>query len=109
MDPDSGQDRTWKFKYLYALEDCSACVTYRAEILDEPRAGEGIVIKFVTRYGEEGHRFLEQHGCAPILHYFGPLPDGGDSCGNIWPGATGSPQLYCGPFANGCHGIYRPF
>ena len=38
MDPDSGQDRTWKFKYLYALEDCSACVTYRTEILDEPRA-----------------------------------------------------------------------
>jgi hypothetical protein len=97
VDPNSGQDRTWKFKYLYALEDCSVCVTYRAEILDEPRAGEEIVVKFVTRYGEEVHRFLEQHGHAPKLHYFGPLRDGGDSCGNIWPGATGSPLLHGGP------------
>lgn len=98
VDPDSGQDRMWRFKYLYALENFSACVTYLGEILDEPRMGEQIVVKFVTRYGEEVHQFLEQRGHAPKLHYFGPLRNGGDSYGNIWPGAKSSPLgLHFGP------------
>ena len=98
VDLDSGEERTWKFKYLEALEDCSACITYRAEILDVPRAGEAIVVKFVTRYGEEVHRFLEESGHAPKLYYFGPLRDGGNSIGNIWPDATiPLPGLHFGP------------
>ena len=98
VDPDSGQERIWRFKYLYALENCSACVTYLGEILDEPRMGEQIVVKFVTRYGEEVHRFLEQRGHAPKLHYLGPLRNGGDSYGNIWPEVTVPPPgLHYGP------------
>jgi hypothetical protein len=99
VDPASGQEREWKFKYLDAFEDCSACVTYLAEIIDEPRCGEKIVVKFVTRYGEEVHRFLEEGGHAPKLYYLGPLRDGGkNSSGNIWPDATiPHPGLHLGP------------
>jgi hypothetical protein len=50
----SQDNRTFRFRNLTPLEDDAACVTYLATMLDENLrdAGEKVVVKFVTRYGE---------------------------------------------------------
>ena len=66
-----------RIRYLASLEEDPACVTYLAEICDEPDITEDpvkVVVKFVARYGEEVHEFLARHGHAPALRYCGPLP-----------------------------------
>ncbi|KAF8871583.1 hypothetical protein BD779DRAFT_1652902 [Infundibulicybe gibba] len=60
------------FAYTKMLEDDSACVTYQAKIIGEADSPD-IVVKFVTRYGEEVHKFLAGHGHVPKLRYCGPL------------------------------------
>jgi serine/threonine protein kinase len=60
------------FEYLKMLEENDpACVTYKAKISEE----DIIVVKFVSRYSEEVHKFLAAKGHAPRLRYYGPLSD----------------------------------
>ncbi|KAL0572158.1 hypothetical protein V5O48_009805 [Marasmius crinis-equi] len=55
-----------------ALEkDEAQCVTYLAK---EKESREEVVVKYVTTYGEDVHRFLADKGHAPALRYCGPLP-----------------------------------
>jgi hypothetical protein len=61
-----------QFKYTKMLEEDAVCVTYRAKICDQVDSPD-IVVKFVTRYGEEVHKFLADHNYAPRLRYCGPL------------------------------------
>ena len=84
-----GQVQTRRFRYLNPLEECSACVTYLAEIRhdgdDDGMLTEKIVVKFVAQYGEEVHRFLAEEGHAPKLRYFGPLlREDGTSAERSW-------------------------
>jgi serine/threonine protein kinase len=73
--------QTITFAYLGPLQSYATCVTYEAEIIkvsagcqDLPFAqGSHIVVKIVSRYGEDVHRFLEKHGFAPVLHYIGKV------------------------------------
>ncbi|KAF8869084.1 hypothetical protein BD779DRAFT_1682620 [Infundibulicybe gibba] len=60
------------FAYVKMLEEDPACVTYQAKIMDEADSPD-IVVKFVTRYGEEVHEFLADHDHAPKLWYCGSL------------------------------------
>lgn len=57
------------FEYLNMLENDAACVTYKAKISEE----DVIVVKFVSRYSNEVHKFLAAEGYAPKLRYYGPL------------------------------------
>jgi hypothetical protein len=58
------------FEYLEALEKNEpTCVTYKAK----SSAGEFIVVKFVSRYNPEVHKFLADKGHAPRLRYYGQL------------------------------------
>jgi serine/threonine protein kinase len=60
------------FEYLKTLEENDpACVTYKAKISEE----DIIVVKFVSSYSEEVHKFLAAKGHAPRLRYYGPLPN----------------------------------
>ncbi|KAI0245532.1 hypothetical protein BJV78DRAFT_1262434 [Lactifluus subvellereus] len=67
------------FKYLKALEDDPACVTYLAKISQgdvtslATGGGDKVVIKFVASYGVGVHKFLVQRGWAPALRYYSPL------------------------------------
>jgi hypothetical protein len=72
----SEDNRTFHFRYLSALEDDVACVTYLAMMLGENSqdTGEKLVVKFVARYGEQVHRFLAEQAHAPALRYYGPIP-----------------------------------
>ena len=73
--------QTITFAYLGPLQPYATCVTYKAEIIKVPAGCQGlpfaqgshIVVKFVSRYGEDAHRFLEKHGFAPALHYVGKV------------------------------------
>jgi hypothetical protein len=73
----AGDGTETRFRYLNALEDHTTCVTYLAEITDQNGNAAGtpvkLVVKFVTSYGEEVHRFLANRGWAPNLRYYGPL------------------------------------
>ena len=62
-----------RFRFLQSLEEDAACVTYLAEILEASGESQKVVVKFVTRYGQEVHQFLARRGHAPTLRYFGPL------------------------------------
>ncbi|CAA7260909.1 unnamed protein product [Cyclocybe aegerita] len=60
------------FQYLEFLEERDDCVTFRAKITS---SNEPVVVKFVSAYGAEVHRFLAEKGHAPRLRYYGPLPN----------------------------------
>ncbi|KAH8992599.1 hypothetical protein EDB86DRAFT_2932241 [Lactarius hatsudake] len=69
-----------QFRYLTSLEEDPACVSYLAEIPNEPSTTRDsdpvkVVVKFVSRYGKEVHEFLARKGWAPTLRYYGPLPE----------------------------------
>ena len=84
-------------RYLASLEKDAACVTYLAEICDEPgmtRNPVKVVVKFVARYGEEVHEFLACYGYAPALRYCGPLPKTKLS-GISGPAQSATPGLLC--------------
>ena len=86
-----------RIRYLASLEKDAACVTYLAEICDEPgTTGDPVkvVVKFVARYGEEVHEFLAHHGYAPALRYCGPLPKTKLS-GISGPAQSATPGLLC--------------
>jgi hypothetical protein len=59
------------FQYISALENDTACVTYLAETIGDPKK---VVVKFVAKYGKKVHEFLAQRGHAPKLLYCGPIP-----------------------------------
>jgi hypothetical protein len=65
------------FRYVRSLEDHPMCVTYLAEIVNQDGTTgdkpDKVVVKFVTKYGTDVHRFLADHGFAPTLRYHGPL------------------------------------
>ena len=61
-----------KFTFVRALEDDAGCVAFRART--EGVEPQNIVVKFVSRYGVNVHKFLASRELAPQLHYFGPLP-----------------------------------
>jgi len=79
--PCNGQNIT--FSYLGPLQTHPTCVTFKAKITDMPtgstckdlRKGSTVVIKFVSIYGEDVHRFLEDHQVAPALYYVGKVPE----------------------------------
>ena len=85
-----------RIRYLASLEKDAACVTYLAEICDEPVTGDPVkvVVKFVARYGEAVHKFLARHGYAPALRYRGPLPETKLS-GISRPAQSATPGLLC--------------
>jgi len=86
-----------RIRYLASLEKDAACVTYLAEICDEPGTTRGpvkVVVKFVARYGEGVHGFLADHGYAPALRYCGPLPKTKLS-GISGPAQSATPGLLC--------------
>lgn len=73
--------QTITFRYLEPLQPHATCVTYKAEIIKVPpgcqglpfKEGSHVVVKFVSRYGEDVHRFLEKRGFAPALFYVGKV------------------------------------
>ncbi|KAH9171271.1 hypothetical protein EDB89DRAFT_2243611 [Lactarius sanguifluus] len=76
----AGDGTSTRFRYLTSLEEDSACVSYLAEIPNEPSTTRDsdpvkVVVKFVSRYGKEVHEFLARKGWAPTLRYCGPLPE----------------------------------
>ncbi|KAI5999722.1 hypothetical protein EDD15DRAFT_2193751, partial [Pisolithus albus] len=66
-----------RFEYTKPLEDDHTCVTYLAETFEAPR--KKIVVKFVTRYGDDAHRTMAEAGFAPKLRYFGPIDNTEDA------------------------------
>ncbi|KAF8965900.1 hypothetical protein BDZ97DRAFT_1729574 [Flammula alnicola] len=62
------------FEYVKKLENDAACVVYQAKISSPQVDSRDIVVKFVSRYGIEAHKFLASHHYAPRLRYCGPLP-----------------------------------
>jgi hypothetical protein len=61
-----------KFTFVRALEDDAACVAFRART--EGADPQDIVVKFVSRYNADVHKFLADRELAPQLHYFDLLP-----------------------------------
>ena len=61
-----------KFTFMRALEDDAACVAFRART--EGAEPQDIVVKFVSQYSVDIHKFLADRELAPQLHYFGLLP-----------------------------------
>ena len=66
--------KTVHFKYTRILEEDAMCVAFQAKISDlaEDHSPD-IVVKFVTRYGMDVHKFLASEDHAPRLRYCGPL------------------------------------
>lgn len=74
---------TTRFRYLSSLEQDATCVTYLAEIISDTTTRNSsvqVVVKFVTKYGQEVHKLLANSGHAPSLLYYGPIPDTKLSC-----------------------------
>ena len=67
-------DKTFQFQYLKPLEDEHTCETFLAKLIHSGQDEDLVVIKFVSRYGEEVHEFLASKDYAPKLRYYGPLP-----------------------------------
>jgi serine/threonine protein kinase len=67
------------FKYVHALEEDPACVTFLART----DSSKNVVIKFVDRYGFQVHKFLAEHQYAPQLLYYGPIDPNGPSYGSL--------------------------
>jgi hypothetical protein len=75
--------KTITFRYLEALQPDSTCVTFKAEIIDVPghhedfpfRKESFVVVKFMSRYGNEIHTFLAENGLAPALYHFGEVAE----------------------------------
>jgi hypothetical protein len=67
-------DKTFEFHHLKPLENAPTCQTFLAKLKhSEPDEGL-IVVKFVSRYGEEVHKFLAGNDYAPKLRYYSSLP-----------------------------------
>ena len=79
--PCNGQNIT--FSDLSPLQTHPTCVTFKAKITDMPtgstckdlRKGSIVVIKFMSKYREDVHRFLENHRFALALYYIGKVPE----------------------------------
>ncbi|GJJ06256.1 hypothetical protein Clacol_000447 [Clathrus columnatus] len=65
------------FRYLRSLQNYDTCVTYLGEIIEQHPSEHPpqVVVKFVSTYSQEVHRFLAEKGYAPTLRYYSPLPD----------------------------------
>ena len=61
-----------KFTFMQALQDNATCIAFHAQT--EGAKPQDIVVKFVSRYGVDVHKFLANRELALQLHYFGPLP-----------------------------------
>ncbi|KAG1785277.1 uncharacterized protein HD556DRAFT_144135 [Suillus plorans] len=60
-----------RFKYERPLEHDASCVTYLAKTKEDNPIN--VVVKFVTRYGEDVHRAMAEAGFAPKLLYYGKI------------------------------------
>ncbi|KAG2030090.1 hypothetical protein BDR03DRAFT_879240 [Suillus americanus] len=58
-----------RFKYERSLERDASCVTYLAKTKEDNPIN--VVVKFVTRYGEDVRRAMAEAGFAPKLLYYG--------------------------------------
>ncbi|KAG1834019.1 hypothetical protein DFJ58DRAFT_735930 [Suillus subalutaceus] len=91
-----------QFKYERSLERDASCVTYLAKTKEDNPIN--VVVKFVTRYGEDVHKAMAEAGFAPKLLYYGKIDvvEGMPSYGGLrmvvmeyvdGPTAYSSPQL----------------
>ncbi|KAG2335320.1 hypothetical protein BDR05DRAFT_1063881 [Suillus weaverae] len=62
---------TVRFKYERSLEHDASCVTYLAKMKEDSPIN--VVVKFVTRYGEDVHKAMAEAGLAPKLLYYGKI------------------------------------
>ncbi|KAG2105512.1 uncharacterized protein F5147DRAFT_242554 [Suillus discolor] len=60
-----------QFKYERPLERDASCVTYLAKTQEDNPIN--VVVKFVTRYGEDVHMAMAEAGFAPKLLYYGKI------------------------------------
>ncbi|KAG1848834.1 hypothetical protein C8R48DRAFT_641478 [Suillus tomentosus] len=60
-----------QFKYEWPLERDASCVTYLAKTQEDNPIN--VVVKFVTRYGEDVHMAMAEAGFAPKLLYYGKI------------------------------------
>lgn len=60
-----------RFKYERSLERDASCVTYLAKTKEDNPIN--VVVKFVTRYGEDVHKAMAEAGFAPKLLYYGKI------------------------------------
>ncbi|KAG2093759.1 uncharacterized protein F5147DRAFT_820940 [Suillus discolor] len=60
-----------RFKYERSLERDASCVTYLAKTMEDNPIN--VVVKFVTRYGEDVHKAMAEAGFAPKLLYHGKI------------------------------------
>ena len=68
--------QTDHFKYTRILEEDATRVTFQAKFsdpVDDSDDSPDIVVKFVTRYGTDVHKFLASEDHAPRLRYCGPI------------------------------------
>ncbi|KAG1810445.1 uncharacterized protein HD556DRAFT_54243 [Suillus plorans] len=63
-----------QFKYERPLEHDASCVTYLAKTQEDNPIN--VVVKFVTRYGEDVHMAMAEAGFAPKLLYYGKIDVG---------------------------------
>jgi hypothetical protein len=97
----AGDNTLTHFRYLKVMEDDPTSVTYLAEITDQDGDVQDtpvkVVVKFVTRYGEEVHKFLAENGWAPNLRYYGPLRENVPSDDFLGPTRNAPPGLRLQP------------
>lgn len=60
-----------QFSYEQPLESDPSCVTYLERTVEVNPMN--VVVKFVTRYGEDAHKAMAEKGFAPKLLYYGPI------------------------------------
>ena len=89
--------KTAKPSTLHTKEDAT-CVAFQAKISD-PVGDDSpdIVVKFVTRYGTDVHKFLASEDHASRLRYCGPLPGIDDEQSPATLSSQQSPVLLLGP------------
>ncbi|KAG2337820.1 hypothetical protein BDR05DRAFT_1045202, partial [Suillus weaverae] len=75
---------TVRFKYEWSLEHNASCVTYLAKTKEDNPIN--VVVKFITRYGEDIHKAMAEAGLAPKLLYYGKIDvvEGMPSYGGLW-------------------------
>jgi len=92
--------KTVHFKYTRILEEDATCVAFQAKIsdlVDDSNDSPDIVVKFVTRYGTDVHKFLARKDHAPRFRYCGPLSGVNDEQSPLKPSSQQSSVLSLGP------------
>jgi hypothetical protein len=89
--------KTAKPSTLNTQEDAT-CVAFQAKIFDPVEDDSpDIVVKFVTRYGRDVHKFLASENHAPRLRYCGPLSGTDEEQSPATLSSQQSPVLSLGP------------